>query len=58
MSNGNSSFNQVASSLLTQHNTVHFISSMPFNICNYNMGWARMYRRIADEKTEEGFSVK
>lgn len=54
MSNAKHPFNPVAMSLCTQHNTVHFIASMPFHIYNYNLGWARIYQHhIIDEKTEE-----
>lgn len=53
MSNGNSPFNQVANSLCTQCNSVHFISSMPFNIYN-NVEWAIIYNcHIEDEKNED-----
>lgn len=53
MSNGNSPFNQVANSLCTPFNSVHFISSMPFNIYN-NVEWAIIYNcHIEDEKTED-----
>ena len=51
MFNGNSPFNQVASSFCTQHNTIHCISSMSFNIYNYNVRWGRIcHCHIADEK--------